>query len=106
MHWLVTVPGYYISRYPPGLPMVIAVVYRLAGWKASLLVNPVLSALALVGFFALARQVVSSWWALIGTIVLAGNPMFVHHALSGDSHIGVACALVWGLYWLIRWHNE
>jgi hypothetical protein len=106
MHWLVTVPGTYISRYPPGLPMVIAVVYRLAGWKASLLVNPILSALALVGFFVLARQVVSSWWALIGTIILAGNPMFVHHALSGDSHIGVACALVWGLYWLIRWHNE
>ncbi len=107
MHWLVTVPGTYISRYPPGLPMVIAVVYLVAGWKASLLVNPVLSALAaLVGFFVLARQVVSSWWALVGTIVLAGNPLFVHHALSGDSHTGVACALVWGLYWLWRWHED
>ena len=106
MHWLVTPSEMYISRYPPGLPMLIAVVYAVAGWKASLLVNPALSVLALVGFFVLARRVVSSWWAWVGAIVLAATPMFVHHALSGDSHMGVACALAWGLYWLVRWHDE
>ncbi|HEX2988443.1 MAG TPA: hypothetical protein VHS06_09760, partial [Chloroflexota bacterium] len=42
MHWLITPSGKYISRYPPGLPAIVAVVYKLAGYKASLLVNPVL----------------------------------------------------------------
>src|SRR3954467_14250356 len=48
MHWLVTPKDDYISRYPPGLAVMIAGVYKLFGYKASLLVNPALSIAALV----------------------------------------------------------
>src|SRR5947207_3390143 len=70
MHWLVTPGEQYISRYPPGLAVVIAAVYKLFGYKASLLVNPGLSVLAQIGMFLLARRLVSTGWALAATALL------------------------------------
>src|SRR4051812_19706576 len=56
MHWLLTPAGNYISRYPPGLAVVVAIVYLLAGYTAATLVNPVLSVLALIGMYRLGRS--------------------------------------------------
>ncbi|HEX3356211.1 MAG TPA: glycosyltransferase family 39 protein [Tepidisphaeraceae bacterium] len=106
MHWLVTPAEQYISRYPPGLAVMIAGVYKLFGYKASLLVNPGLSVLALIAMFLLARRLVSTGWSLAATVLLAFNPQFVHHALSGDSHMGVTCFLAWGVYFLVRWSQN
>ncbi|MDP9175662.1 MAG: glycosyltransferase family 39 protein [Planctomycetota bacterium] len=106
IHWLLTPTGQFISRYPPGLAVLIGAVYDLGGWKAAALVNPALSVLTLVGFFLLARLVIGSWWALVGVAILIVNPTFTHHALSGDSHMGVAFILVWGIYFLVRWSEE
>ncbi|MDP9175660.1 MAG: hypothetical protein M3O30_17590, partial [Planctomycetota bacterium] len=106
IHWLLTPTGQFISRYPPGLAVLIGAVYDLGGWKAAALVNPALSVLTLIGFFLLARLVIGSWWALVGVAVLIINPTFTHHALSGDSHMGVAFILVWGIYFLVRWSEE
>ncbi len=41
--------------------------------------------------------------ALTGVVLLAANPVFFHHALGCDAHMGVVCAVVWGLYFLLRW---
>ena len=106
MHWLVTPNEQYISRYPPGLAVMIAGVYKLFGYKASLLVNPALSIAALIAMFMLARRVVSTGWALAATALLAFNPQFVHHALAGDSHMGVTCFLAWASYFLVRWSQR
>lgn len=106
MHWLITPMGHYISRYPPGLAGIIGAVYFVGGWKASLLVNPALSVLALVGLFVLLRRLLSTGWALCGVVLLAANPVFCHHALSGDSHMAVACCVTWGCYLLFRWSEE
>src|SRR5262245_62123839 len=106
MHWLITPKGHYISRYPPGLAVLIGAVYMVGGWKASLLVNPSLSVLALGGIYLLCRRLVAVGWALCAVILLAANPTFVHHALSGDSHMGVTCCVAWGLYLLVRWAQE
>lgn len=103
MHWLVTPKEQYISRYPPGLAVVIAIVYKALGYKASLWVNPALSVLALIGVFLVGRRLTSGGWALLATAMLAMNPQFVHHALSGDSHMGVTCMLAWTIYFLVRW---
>jgi hypothetical protein len=103
MHWLVTPKDQYISRYPPGLAVVIAIVYKALGYKASLWVNPALSVLALVGVFLVGRRLTSSGWALAATALLAMNPQFVHHALSGDAHMGVTCMMAWTIYFLVRW---
>lgn len=106
MHWLVTPEQKFISRYPPGLAAVIAVVDRVAGYRATLWINPAFSLLMLLGFFLAARRVASGWWALVGTLALAINPTVAHHALSGDSHMGVACVLMWGIYLMVRWSDE
>jgi 4-amino-4-deoxy-L-arabinose transferase-like glycosyltransferase len=102
MHWLLTPAGNFISRYPPGLPAVIAAVYHFGGWRASAMVNPALSVIALIGFFFLARRIVGAGWSLVGVAVLAANPTFIRHALSGDSHMAVTAVLAWGLLMLIR----
>ncbi|HTL28125.1 MAG TPA: hypothetical protein VL282_02845, partial [Tepidisphaeraceae bacterium] len=65
MHWLVTPSDQYISRYPPGLAVLVAVIYKLEGWKASLLVNPALSVLALVAVFLVGRRLTNGAWALV-----------------------------------------
>jgi 4-amino-4-deoxy-L-arabinose transferase-like glycosyltransferase len=106
MHWLITEDGAYISRYPPGLAVLISAVYLVGGYKAAMLVNPALSVLALVGLYLLLRRIASAGWALCGVVLLAGNPTFVHHALSGDSHMGVTCCVTWGIYLLLRWSQE
>ena len=106
MHWLLEPDGRYVCRYPPGLAVVIGAVYALGGWQACLWVNPALALLTLAGFFLLARRLMPAWWGLAGVIVLAANPTFTHHALTGDAHMGVACALAWGVYLLVRWGDE
>ncbi len=105
MHWLLTPAGNFISRYPPGLPAVIAAVYHFGGWRAAAMANPALSVIALIGFFFLARRIVSGGWAIVGVAALAANPTFIRHALSGDSHMAVTALLAWGLFMLIRWSS-
>jgi 4-amino-4-deoxy-L-arabinose transferase-like glycosyltransferase len=106
MHWLITPRGHYISRYPPGLAVIIGAVYLVGGWQASLLVNPALSVLSLIGVYLLCRRLVATGWALCAVVLLAINPTFVHHALAGDSHMGVTACVAWGLYWLVQWSQE
>ena len=37
MRWLLTGKDVYVSRYPPGLAVVVGIVYRLFGWQASVM---------------------------------------------------------------------
>lgn len=106
MHWLVTERGRYHSRYPAGLPVVIAVWYRLFGAEASVLVNPFLSLVALLGFWLLLRVHVGGVWALCGLAVLAGTPSFMRHALTCDSHMAVTALLIWGILLLTLWSRQ
>lgn len=102
-HWLLGPGGKFISRYPPGLAVAIALLDHLGGWRATLLLNPMLSILALVGIFMAARRIVGPAWGLLAAPLLAFNPTFFHHALGGGSHMGVLCVLMWGIYLLTLW---
>ena len=106
MHWLVTDDGRYFSRYPPGLPLLVGMVYKLFGYRAAVLVNPFLATLTLLGFYFLMRAYLSSGWALCGVFFLAANPMFNQHALACDSHMAVTFLLVWGCTFLARWAHR
>ena len=106
MHWLVTDDGRYFSRYPPGLAVLVAVVYATLGFKASVLVDPVLATLSLAGLYLLARRLVGPWWALAAVGVLAINPVFNEQATWCFAHIAVTFCLVWGLYLLVRWSEH
>jgi hypothetical protein len=89
MHWLVTPDGVFYSRYPPGLPVIIAVIYKISGYRASVMVTPVMAVLTLAGLFFLLRRLASGWWASAGVVALALNPTFNHHAIASDSHMAV-----------------
>lgn len=103
MHWLLGPNDVFLSRYPPGLAVVVGLVWRFFGWEASVLVNPVLAVLTLVGVYLIVRQIASAAWGIAAIIVLAANPSFTSHALTSISHIPVACCVVWGIWFLLRW---
>lgn len=105
-HWLSPGGGRYFSQYPPGLAVACAVVYRLAGQAAALLVNPVLASLTLLGLFLLGRLWIGAGWGLLAAALMAVNPITNEHALSCDSHTAVAFLLVWGIYGLARWSQK
>jgi len=107
MHWLVTPDKQtFVSRYPPGMAVMIAVIYDTLGYKAAVFLNPALAVLALGGLYLLARRIVAPGWALTAVALLAVNPTFFHHALGCDAHMPVLCAVVWGLYFLQRWSTQ
>jgi 4-amino-4-deoxy-L-arabinose transferase-like glycosyltransferase len=119
IHWLLTPSGKYISRYPPGLAVIVAVVYKVLGWRAAALVNPALAVAGLWGLYFLLREFfrregppgqgdagslpAAGLWAVAGVVMMAFNPEYFHHALAGDAHVAVACFLLWGLYALLAW---
>ena len=103
MHWLLTDSGPYVSRYPPGLPMAVALVSRLFGPEASVLLNPILAVATLLGVFFLTRVPVGPGWGVLAALTLALNPVFNVHALNSISHMAVAALLVWGVYLLVSW---
>lgn len=111
LHWLLTPTGVYVSRYPWGLSLLIAPLYAMFGWRAGVLVNPLLAVLALVGPYVLVRKVVGGRGVsavaagLAATALLATHPVFNHHALAGDAHMAVLCLLVWGVVLLLAWRE-
>ncbi len=106
MHWLILPDGRYVSRYPPGLPVLIAAVDRLFGPQATVLINPALAILSLVGLFFLARRFVPDPWSVLPSALMAVTPIFTRHALACDSHMAVLFCLVWGLTFLLLWSNS
>ncbi len=103
MHWLIAPSEKYYSRYPPGLPVLIGLVYKVLGYKASVFINPALALLSLLGFYLVLRRFVAGGWALAGLVMLAANPTFTRHALACDAHMAVLFCLVWGVCLLLRW---
>ena len=105
MHWLLTPNGAYISRYPPGLAVLVGIVFKAFGWQASILVNPVLALLSLIGVFLIVRRLASAAWAFAAVALLALNVPFTVHAVTNISHMPVAFCLIWGVYLLLRWSD-
>lgn len=105
MHWLATGDGRYASRYPPGLAVLVAAVCKLCGTGASVLINPVLATLCLLGLFLLARRCCGPVWALAAVAILAANPVFNQFALWCFAHMAVTFLLVWGVLLLAWWKD-
>lgn len=102
-HWLHAGGNRYFTTFPPGLPAILAVPYKAFGPTASLLVNPLLACLSLLGLFLLCRLWLGSAWALLATALMAFNQVANEHAIIGDAHTAVAFFLIWALYFLARW---
>ena len=106
MHWLLTPDGTFISRYPPGFPALIGAVYAVFGWQASVLVNPILATLTLLGIYLVGSKLASPAWGLLAAALTAANAAFTVHALTSISHTAVAFCLVWGIWCLLKWSQS
>ena len=88
-HWHSSDNEKYFTTFPPGFPLLIAVIYKFFGAKATLWINPVLASFSIIIFFFLSKHWLSNSWALLATFLFSLNPFFNEHALFGDSHISV-----------------
>lgn len=95
-----------ISRYPPGLPVITAVIYKLFGVNGVFMFNPLLATFTLLGLYLLCRFWMSEFCALCAVIIMAVNPVANSWVYMADSHFLVAFCLVWGLYCLARWSQS
>jgi len=109
-HWVMFSPERLVLKYPLGLPLIYAVVYRLVG-RADLLaaahqISPAAMTLAVWGTFLFLRPLVGSFRAWLGMIVLASSPITLFFANLPNSHAAAICAAVWGMLLLIKWWRE
>ena len=102
-HWHRTRDNRYYVEHPPGFSVILAVVYKIFGPKASLLVNPVMASLSLLALFLLCRLWVGQGWALLAMALMAFNPFANEHALFGDAHTPVVFLLIVALLLIARW---
>lgn len=103
MHWLETEEGRFISRYPPGLPVLLAGVWSVFGRGATFYLNPLLATLTLLLLFLLCRPWVGEKLALVAVVVFAVNPLANYHAIHSDAHTTSTFFLVGGLWLLDSW---
>jgi len=101
-HWHSTNGQKYYTTFPPGFPILIAIVYKLFGANPSFLINPILASISLLIFFFLCKNWLSNSWALVATFFLAINPFYNEHALFGDSHTSLIFFFLIALLFLIK----
>jgi len=102
-HWNLIRDNRYYCTHPPGLPTILAPVYRLFGPKATLWINPLAASLSLMGLFLLCKYWVGEGWAFLGAALMAVNPFANEHALFGDAHAPVCLLLLAALLFVMRW---
>lgn len=102
-HWLNSGNNSYYTSFPPGLPVIIAFIYKSLGENASLLINPIMASLSLLGLFFICRLWIGKGWGLFAIALMFVNPTFNEHALYGDSHISVIFFLIWSVFFLAKW---
>jgi hypothetical protein len=82
-------PGLMVPTYPPGLPIMLAPVARVAGWRHAgdiLLLLHSLAAIALT--YALGRVcALPATWSLLGALVLAASPLYLFTSLQALSDV-------------------
>ena len=61
--WLHRPDGRFVSKYPPGLPLLVAATRLSLGSRASLLINPILAALGLLAAGLAAARIYGRSWS-------------------------------------------
>ncbi|MFM7316750.1 MAG: ArnT family glycosyltransferase [bacterium] len=102
-HWMKVAEGNYYGQYPPGLPAVLAIFYKVVSPDASLWVIPAMGTLSLLALFLVVREWAGPAWGLLAASLMFFNPYANAHAMGADSHTAVCFFLLWGLYGLARW---
>lgn len=105
-HWIEAENDRVYSYYPPGLSVVVAPVLRFFGWKAALIVNPILATASIVLVFFISRAWIGGWYGLAASALLALNGVANDHALAGDAHTATLFFLLAALAALVRYERK
>ena len=76
-HWLYGSDNHYCTTFPPGLAAILAVIYKIFGAKAALLVNPLMASLSLLGLFLLCQLLIGGSWGLLAAALMVVNPFAI-----------------------------
>ncbi len=95
--------GRIFAKYPPGFPMLAAIGRLFAGASGMYWVNPLCAILACIFVFLLFRELLNDFAALIGTLVLAFNPLVLFYANDSNSHASTFLCVTLGFWGLFRW---
>jgi 4-amino-4-deoxy-L-arabinose transferase-like glycosyltransferase len=104
--WVLTPQGQYFPKYPLGLPLVVALVYKIAGLRAVYWISPFCTVFALLAIFRLARRFAGATAAILCTLLLATSPLVLALANNHGSHAPDLCAVAWGMLCLLRWRER
>lgn len=97
----------YYPKYPIGLPVMVATIFKLAGpdqgtWFAYW-ISPFCMSLALLAVFFLTRLVAHPLLALLSSTFLFGSPIILNLSSNPNSHAASLMCLAWGMYFLFSW---
>ena len=99
--------GVYYPKYPAGLPLLYAAVFKLFGPDRgpvyAFLVSPVSAVAAVLGTFLLARAVAGSFAGVMAAVLLGTSQVMLSLADNPNSHAACTAVIVWGMYLLVRW---
>ncbi len=98
-----TATGAVAAKYPPGLPLAMALGMRLAGEAGAFAVSPLSGVMALIGACLLFRLWMSPGVALVAVLALAINPFFLVYTGYPLAHALDLALGVWGMYFLWCW---
>jgi Dolichyl-phosphate-mannose-protein mannosyltransferase len=106
MHWLAADGDRFVSRYPPGFPLLLAGALKVGGPALAMRLNAVFASVTLFGLFLVASRWAGPGWGLVAAVVMAANPSTNGWVYMGDAHPSVSLLLVWGLWLLARWADK
>lgn len=108
--WVAAPDGRYYSKYPLGMPALVALALEVfgpvQGARMAYWISPAAMALALAGLFLLIRQVAGSFAGLLGVIALAASPAVLLLTNSPNSHAATLCVVTWGMLALLSWWRQ
>ncbi len=108
--WIKAADGRYHPKYPLGLPLLVAALWKLAAghFAVSLahLISPLALAAALLGVFALGREVADAAVGLLAELLLASAPLSLDLAIDPGSHALDLAIVTWGIVLLLRWERR
>ncbi|MCG8527402.1 MAG: glycosyltransferase family 39 protein, partial [Opitutales bacterium] len=102
-HWIEIEEGKFMSRYPYGFPLLLAMVWKLFGVHAAFVVNPLFATATVWMVYLLSRKFVSKPLSLVIAFLFAINPTFNSFTLMYFSHTAAVLTLVLGMYLFVLW---
>jgi len=105
-HWIETPDGDFLSRYPPGFPLLLALAYALGGPGAPFFLNPVLATSVVALTYLMGRRWLGRGMAFWAAMVVVALPILNRLALHGDAHLAATALLLLGIWLLFRWQDD